>query len=190
MAIKDVMEAIKSSLENINLVGISSISFNSSQLTFDRLKDDASSQPQVFIHCSSFSGSKQDEAPELFGYDLAASVQFSISILSENTGNNVNNDLVTRLLSEAIVLHLVDQDWGLENCLPATELSSRPLFPELESTNQDCNIWLVSWTQVIGLNKNEVQNDINDWLSYHADHHNSDNEEQILASADVEIHSS
>jgi len=187
MAVKEVMDAIQSTLQSTGLVATDFVSFYSGKPTFEELKLVSLDYPSLFISCLNF----QDESDEsnkaaLSNYELVLDANFIVSVVVKNTENAEIRNTMARLLAEGVMLNLIDQDWGLKNCLIAENRSVEGLFVNAAEQG-NCSIWLVSWSQSIGLDKDAAQSDINDWLRYHADHYNQDNSDHIMASSDVDI---
>lgn len=186
MGISTVLSSIQSTLEAASLVDSNAISLSANSVTYGSLENQSLDTPQLFIHCTGFGEDTQAEDTDLVGYDLTVTANFTVSATIRNRDDSHET---IRLLCETIMLILVDQDWGLDSCLTPYDRICQPVF-STDTSQQNIYIWAVSWSQTVGLSKTDVASELVDWERYHADTQSSDDTEQTLMSADVELTSS
>ncbi|MGH1429758.1 MAG: hypothetical protein ACRBB4_01440 [Neptuniibacter sp.] len=187
MSTKTVMDTILQHLRDANLVkNKNSVKLHAGKFTWAELKRRGFNSPALFISCLGWRDAKPDDETTLGGYDIALEARFAIGIVASDSKKPESRNLEARLLAEKVTLELLQQDWGLDNCLEATQRRAEGLFvPAAEKENS--SLWLVTWYQVIGTSKEEMQNSIDDWLSYHAEHYDENDPEHLMAADTVEI---
>lgn len=187
MSTKTVMDTIQLQLQAANLVkNQNSVKLHAGKFTWAELKRRGFNTPALFISCLGWQEAKPQDQAVLCGYDLAIEARFAIGIVAHDSKKPESRNLEARILAEKVYLQLLEQDWGLDNCLEATKRRSEGLFvPAAEKENS--SLWLVTWYQAIGLSKEDMQNSIDDWLRYHAEHYDSEDENHLMAADTVEI---
>ncbi|MGI1671990.1 MAG: hypothetical protein K6L74_16930 [Neptuniibacter sp.] len=187
MATKAVMEAIQQQLKTANLVkNNKSVYLHAGKFTWAELKRRGFNAPALFISCLGWKDADDYDTAALSGYESVVQARFAVGIVTSDSKNAEARNLEARILAEQVRLQLTDQDWNLDNCLVATKRRAEGLFvPAAEADNS--SLWLVTWYQSIGLNSEDQQNSIDDWLRYHAEHYDSEDETHLMAADTVEI---
>lgn len=187
MATKAVMDAIQQQLRDAALVrNKNSVRLHAGKFTWAELKRRGFNAPALFITCMGWKTAREQDAAWLAEYEHVIDASFAIGIVTSNMKDPEARNLEGRLLAEQITLQLIDQDWGLGNCLAATGTRAEALFVAA-AEEENNSLWMVRWNQMIGLNSEDWQASIDAWQRYTAEHVDPNDDNHIMATDTVEI---
>ena len=187
MATKTVLDAIKKHLQDHEVIkNRNSVKVHAGKFTWSELKRHGFKTPSLYISCLGWKEAREDDAAALPGYELAVEARFVIGVVTSDSKSPESRNILARGLAETLCLQLIQQDWNLDNCLVAKDRRSEGLFvPAAEQENS--SLWLVSWNQVVAMNRDDLQSSIDDWLRYQADHYDENDPNHLMAADTVEI---
>lgn len=184
MTTKAVLDAIQTNLQSLELVKKTSVIQHAGKFTWSELSKRSFNAPALFITCLGMSEAKDESLGALVGFDLAVDCRFAIGVVTKNAKNSEARNMDARLIAENILLNLIQQDWALENVLTPSSRRAEGLFvPAAEAEN--CSMWLVTWSQAVGLSKEDLAANIADFLQATGEASNANGD--LLISSDTEL---
>lgn len=168
MSINHLLTNIEHHIRSKNLVAPKSIFIHAGKFTWSELKRRGFSAPALFISCLGFRSADFDDEVFFQSYEHVIKASLVIGIVTKHAKGSEARNAQARTLAEQITLILKDQRWGMNNAGCAEKIKADGIF-SAPAEEENCSLWLVNFQQLLGINSDDWQQSLNDFLSAYGD---------------------